>query len=50
MKIGSGTNHAELTALMRTIATLALREWCCGDAACYNESGGVGCAIVDAST
>lgn len=48
MKINADTDHAELGALMRTVATVALREWCCGDAACFNESSGVGCAIVDA--
>jgi hypothetical protein len=38
MKINGETNHAELTALMQTVATLTLRDWCCGDAACFNES------------
>ncbi len=47
MKIDATTDHAELTALMQSIATLALREWCCGDAACFNEDSGVGCAIVE---
>lgn len=46
MTINDSTNHAELTALMKAVAAIALREWCCGDAACYNESSGVGCAIV----
>ncbi len=47
MKIDEGTAHAELTTLnMQTVATLTLREWCCGDAACFNESSGVRCAIV----
>ena len=46
MKMAASTDHAQLTALMQAVATIALRKWCCGDAACYNESSGVGCAIV----
>lgn len=26
-----------------------MREWCCGDAACFNESSGVPCAITKAT-
>jgi len=44
MKVDENTDHAQLSALCIAIAKIAAQEWCCGDAACYNESSGVPCA------
>lgn len=43
MKVGETTDYAQLSALCIAIAETELRKFCCGDAACWNESNGVEC-------
>lgn len=47
MVVNETTDHAQLGALCMSIAKTTLQEWCCADAACYNESNGVACAILE---
>lgn len=47
MTVTETTNHAQLSALCIAIAKVELQKFCCGDAACYNESSGVPCNAME---
>jgi hypothetical protein len=48
MKVDAATDHAQLSALCIAIAKIELQKFCCGDAACFNESNGVKCNAMEA--